>query len=82
MGNLGGPRARRLAGSAEKGGRHSDRSAGIQRHRQLLGPKCQSFAPLDSAADCVEIFAGEPGKYRRFADPPPGRFFGEVAESR
>ena len=57
----------------------SARPAEIQRNRHLLGTKGWNLVPRDSAVDCVEISPSSPEKFQRFADSPPGRFFGEWA---
>ena len=51
------------------------RSAEIRRNLHLLGATGRNFAPHGSVVGCVE-FPGNPEKFLRFADPPPGRFCG------
>ena len=62
--------------------RNSARPTEIHRNRLLLGMEGRNFAPQDSAVGFVEISSGNPSKRRRFADPPPGRLFGQVARFR
>ena len=52
----------------------------IRRNRHLLGAVGRNSAPHGSVVDCVES-SGCPGKSPLFADPPPGRFFGEWERS-
>ena len=70
-----GPAARPVLRRMGEIQRNHARSAEIQRNRHLLGIKGVDFAPRESAADCVEISPWNHDESRRFAHPPPGRFF-------
>ena len=80
--NLGALRTRRPAGSLANGRNSAEppnRSAEFQRIRHLNWADGWYFVPRGSSVDCVES-SGSHGKSRRFADPSPGRFFGEWAK--
>ena len=84
LGIFGSSRTRRPAGSAAKG-RDSGEFRPICQNSEkypLTWAEREGLRARDSVVDCGEISSGGPGKYRRFADPPPARFCSEGARFR